>query len=147
MEYIITIVGTQTVEGEDDRIEVITTGQYEEKDGKKIIRYTEYNAEDPALKTDTVVTVESERSLTIDRAGAAVSRLILEEGRRHQCHYDTPMGAMLIGVYTSSIRDTLTKDGGDVRAVYDLDFFSDIVSKNEFHINIKVKESEEHVKD
>lgn len=143
--YIITIIGTQTVDGESDSVEVITTGSYCEDGDTKIVRYTEYGADDPTVTTDTTVTVEGDRRVVIDRRGVNSSRLELERGRRHQCAYETPMGQLMIGVFTDQIIDTLSPSGGDLRASYQLDFYSDVVSNNEFHINIK--EKDHHVKD
>ena len=50
------------------------------------------------------------------------------------------MGDLMMGVYTSAIENNLTEKGGDLTARYQLDFFADLVSDNEFHINVKEKE-------
>ena len=135
--YIISIIGTQMIDGESDKVEVLTTGEYEEKDGEKIIRYVEYSAEDPSRKTDTEVIVKDSALLTITRKGELSSQLVLEKGRRHQCHYRTVVGDMMIGVFTSLISDSLSPLGGELNASYTLDFFGDAVSENEFYINLK----------
>lgn len=138
--YIITITGTQTVDGETDSVEVVTTGEYHEENGTKTVHYIEYSNEDPNLRTDTTVTIDGDDRLTILRRGETSSRLELQRGRRHQCAYETPMGQLMIGVYTDDIRDTLSPMGGDLYASYQLDFYADVVSNNEFHINLKEKE-------
>ena len=136
-DYIISIIGTQTIDGEADKIEVLTTGEYEETNGEKIIRYVEYSNEDPSLKTDTEVVVKNSALLTITRKGELSSQLVLEKSRRHQCHYRTPVGDMMIGVFTSLISDSLSPLGGELKASYTLDFFGDAVSENEFYIKLK----------
>ncbi len=150
-DYIITITGTQEISGEKDTVEVLTTGEYEEQDRKKIIRYTEYSGDDPTLKTDTEVILENGGLLTISRKGELSSRLILEKGRRHQCHYRTPMGDIMIGVFAEEVTDRLSVSGGSLKASYQLDFFADAVSNNEFFIEMKpkqnVKEHDTHVQD
>lgn len=138
-KYIISVTGIQEVDGEKDKIEVIVTGDYIEKNGHRYIKYKEYDAEDPNIVLDTVVKVEDGK-VSIIRMGDRPSRLILQQGVRHQCHYNTVMGDLMMGVYTSSIEDNLTDNGGDLVARYQLDFFSDLVSDNEFHINVKEKE-------
>ena len=136
--YIITVIGEQTVDGEKDKIEVITSGDCVLCDGTVTVTYPEFSDENPSIRTDTTVTLDGD-VLTIERQGQMSSRLILEQGKRHQCLYDTPMGQLLIGIFTDSIRHKLDEHGGDIRAAYRLDFNHTTVSYNEFHINIKEK--------
>ena len=136
--YLITVVGTQTIDGESDSIEVITTGDLHIEDGGLTISYPEFSQEDPNIRTDTTITMEGSR-LTIERRGEMSSRLILEEGVRHQCVYDTPMGSMMIGIFTDSIRADVNEDGGEIRASYQLDFNHNAVSYNQFHVTLRLK--------
>lgn len=139
-EYIISIIGIQEIDGEKDKIEVTTTGEYIEKNGHRYIKYKEYDSDNPSIVTDTIVKVESDKKVTIIRMGGQKSRLILEKDVRHQCHYSTIMGDIMMGVYTSKIDHTLTDAGGEIKVKYQLDFFADLVSSNEFHITVKEKE-------
>lgn len=138
-KYIISVTGVQEVDGEKDKIEVIVTGDYMIKNGHTYIKYKEYDADNPQIALDTVVKVEEDK-VSIIRMGERPSRLILQQGVRHQCHYNTVMGDLMMGVYTSAIENNLTEKGGDLVARYQLDFFADLVSDNEFHINVKEKE-------
>lgn len=138
--YIITVTGIQEVDGEKDKIEVITTGEYILKNGHRYIKYKEYDNDNPNISIDAVVKVENGKKVSIIRYGERQSRLILEKDVRHQCHYRTVMGDIMMGVYTSKIEHNLTDDGGDIKVKYQLDFFADLVSDNEIHINVKKKE-------
>ncbi|MBQ4128985.1 MAG: DUF1934 domain-containing protein [Ruminococcus sp.] len=138
--YIITVTGIQEVDGEKDKIEVITTGEYILKNGHRYIKYKEYDNDNPNISIDAVVKVENDKKVSIIRYGERQSRLILEKDVRHQCHYRTVMGDIMMGVYTSKIEHNLTDDGGDIKVKYQLDFFADLVSDNEIHINVKKKE-------
>lgn len=138
--YIITVTGIQEVDGEKDKIEVITTGEYIFKNGHRYVKYKEYDSDNPNVSIDAVVKVESDKKVSIIRYGERQSRLILEKDVRHQCHYRTVMGDIMMGVYTSKIEHNLTDDGGDIKVKYQLDFFADLVSDNEIHINVKKKE-------
>lgn len=134
--YLITVVGTQTVDGESDSIEVITNGDYTiAENGDITVVYPEFSEENPTVRTDTTVTLR-DGALTIERKGPMSSRLILEKGKRHQCLYDTPMGQIFIGIFTDSITVDADENGGDIRASYQLDFNQHVVSNNEFHISI-----------
>lgn len=136
--YMITVIGEQTVDGEKDKIEVITAGDMTQTDGKVLITYPEYTQDTPAQKTDTTVAYEN-GVLSIDRQGEMSSHLILEQGKRHECLYQTPMGQMFIGIFTDSIKANLSERGGTIDAAYQLDFNRTVVSYNEFHISIKKK--------
>lgn len=138
--YIISVIGIQEIDGEKDKIEVITTGEYIEKNGHRYIKYKEYDNDNPGVVTDTLVKIESDSKVTIIRYGEHQSRLILEKGVRHQCHYHTPMGDLMMGVYTSRVNNKLSRNGGEITVKYQLDFFADLVSDNEFHITVKEKE-------
>ena len=136
--YMITVVGTQTVDGESDSIEVITAGDMVIEGNKITITYPEYSQDDPAKHTDTTVMLDN-GVLSIDRQGEMASHLILEENVRHECLYSTPMGQMFIGIYTDDIKSSLSIFGGEIRASYQLDFNRTVVSYNEFHIKITQK--------
>lgn len=136
--YIINVLGTQTIDGESDSVEVITTGDMRIEDERVTITYPEYSEENPSIRTDTVVTFDG-TVLSIERSGEMSSRLLLEKGRRHRCLYETPMGQMMIGIFTDSITADVSKKGGVIRASYQLDFNNNAVSYNEFQITIKEK--------
>ena len=136
--YKITVVGKQTVDGEEDKIEVMTMGDLTVSDGRIAIVYPEYAQDDPSKSTDTTVTMES-GILTIERRGEMRSHLILEQGVRHECLYETPMGQMFIGIFTDKIDADISEEGGEIRAAYQLDFNRSVVSYNEFYISVKEK--------
>lgn len=136
--YLITVVGTQTIDGESDSIEVITTGDFTDVDGRLTVTYPEFSQEDPNIRTDTTITL-ADGQLIIERRGEMSSRLILEQGVRHQCLYETPMGSMMIGIFTDSIIARVNEQGGEIRASYQLDFNHNAVSYNQFQVTIKLK--------
>ena len=141
-KYIITVVGKQTVDGEEDKIEVFTAGDMTIEGDKITITYPEYPEEKgsalSAQTTETTVTLEN-GVLSIDRQGEMSSHLILEKGKRHECLYQTPMGQMFIGIFTDEIKTDLDEHGGEITAAYQLDFNRTVVSYNEFYISVKEK--------
>lgn len=136
-KYLITVIGTQEINGEKDTIEITTTGNYEEKDNKKYIYYKEYDNENPEHYTNTTIEIINDSLVNITRVNETTTKLIIEKGIRHQCIYETPMGSLMMGVYASDLVDCLSKSGGDIVITYQLDFYNDMISNNEFHINIK----------
>ena len=145
--YMISIVGEQKVEGQDDRIEVITEGKYMMKNCHFLINYKEYDEDLPDKFLNNLVKVENE-TVTISRKGPLSSQLILEKGKRHQCMYQTIAGTLSIGVFTKTLNNNLNENGGSLEVIYTLDFNSDLVSENRFKIDIEKKkevENNEHL--
>lgn len=138
--FLISIVGTQEVDGERDTVEVMTSGDLITKNGTTYISYREYNNDDPNIYSHNLIKIESDEKVTIIRKGETESRLILEKGKRHQCFYKTIAGSLLIGIFTDEVDIDLSEKGGSVALSYSIDFNNDLVSNNEFKITLKVKE-------
>lgn len=139
--YIIDIVGKQFYQGADDIIEVTTLGTYQEKSSGKYIVYKEYDENEPNDNRMSVVKIEDNNRVTIMRTGKFKSRLILERDKRHQCHYETIAGDLMIGVFTNKMNINVNENGGVVEVGYTIDFNSDLVSENEFKITIAKQNS------
>lgn len=137
--YVISVTGTQIVDGEKEVIELKTTGEYYIENNITYIKYREYDNENPEIYFDNTVTLEG-NTVTVNRGGGARSRLTLEKGRRHQCHYSTMFGDLMVGVFASTVESTLGQKGGTLKAVYTLDFNAGLVSKNEIYIKVTEKE-------
>lgn len=138
--FIISVTGTQIIDGEKETIKLKTAGEYTEKDGSLYIRYKEYDNDNPTIYFNNTVKVEGNSIVTVIRSGPANSRLMLEKGRRYQCHYTTMFGDLMVGVYTSTIENNLNEHGGTLLASYTLDFNAGLVSKNEIFIKVTEKE-------
>ena len=133
------IIGIQELDGEKDKIEMTTTGSYINKNGHSYIGYKEYDEDDPNISSNNVIKVEDNSRVTIIRNSGKQTRLILEKGKRHQCHYRTIMGDLMIGVFADIINADLDDNGGKLHVKYSLDFNNDFISNNEFYIDIKAK--------
>ena len=139
-DYIISVTGIQEVDGEKDKIELTTVGSFMiNSRGNFYIGYKEYDEENPEVSSNNVVKVEGDSKVTIIRNGGTQTRLILEKGRRHQCHYRTVMGDLMIGVSTDTIQNKLRENGGKLHVSYELDFNNEMMSRNEFFIDVKKK--------
>jgi len=140
-DYLIKVTGIQEIDGESDKVEIITAGTLMYRDSKFLIKYCERDNDDPRISIDNSVLVNGNSQVTVIRNFGGESRLILEKGRRHQCIYTTIAGDLSVGVYTDYIKNTLTPDvGGKLSLKYSLDFNAGLVSNNELHITITKKE-------
>lgn len=136
-DVLISIRGTVIPEGSTpDVIELITEGHYYNKEDAYFISYKE--SETTGFGgTTTTLKVEGDRCVTLTRRGRAAAKLVLENGRRHLCQYDTGEGQLLLGVSACRIFSKLDEGGGELTFNYSLDINSSLVSKNEVYITVK----------
>lgn len=137
-EVLIDIKGIYNQDGEEDAIELFTTGSYYKRNGCYCISYEE--SEMTGFEgTHTLVQVEDGgKKVTLQRTGTSKSQLIIERGVRHQCHYDTGAGgAMMIGVSGDRIVSDLGSAGGKLEFSYSLDINTLLASENTVYINVR----------
>lgn len=131
----ICIKGVSDVDGDRDEIELFTTGQYYKEDNEYYICYDETEATG-FEGSRTTLRVGGGR-VTMQRDGSANAQLVVEQGVRHQCHYDAGYGDMMIGVSGVRIHSDLSDSGGELAFHYSLDVNSLHASDNEMYVNVK----------
>ena len=138
-DVVISIKGMQKYEGADpDTIELVTEGRLTRDETGYTLTYQE--SELTGLEgTLTTIQVEGEQ-VTLMRAGEFNAQMVFQEGRRHLSMYNTPYGAMAIGVNTRHLMTDLTDQGGDIEIDYAIEVDHAIAGRNVFQI--KVKEAE-----
>lgn len=75
--------------------------------------------------------------VSVCRTGPYSTELIMEEGKRHNCQYETQYGTMLMGVYAENVDCNMADTGGYLEFTYNIDFDGDFVSRNTLHITVK----------
>lgn len=138
-EYSINIVGRQFYQTENGtepgEITLQTTGTYKQRGETRFIAYKEYDSDNPKLVYTSILKAEP-GVVTMMRSGTS-TRLVLEQGRRHLCCYDTGYGVMSVGVYTSELNAALDSTGGRLSIKYTLNIDSNLASKNEIEVEVK----------
>lgn len=141
--FLIEIINKQTIDGEYDNINLTTEGKYFYRNDEYCISYTQYGDDDPNVFTNNMVKISPKRNtITILRNNnipKKASRMILELNTRHNCYYETPLGCLMIGIYTNNIDFTLNDNGGVAHASYTLDCNDMLMSENEITLKIKRK--------
>lgn len=132
-DYDISVIGKQSQDGESDEITLNTVGSCLRRGDTWFIAYKEYDSYQPDHPKTSVVKVEEGCVTVISKH----SRLILEEGRRHLCRYDTDFGTLTMGVFTSSLHADLHEHGGKLGIKYTLEIDSSLTSYNEIHIALR----------
>lgn len=138
-EVIISIKGMQDFEQTGkDSIELVTRGNLGRDARGYTLSYEE--SELTGLEgTLTTIRVEGEE-VTMMREGQVNTQMVFREGQRHRSMYNTPYGAMEIGVNTRSLYTQLDDDGGDIEIDYSIEIDHAIVGRNVFQINVKEAE-------
>ncbi|HCW80364.1 MAG TPA: DUF1934 domain-containing protein [Ruminococcaceae bacterium] len=135
--YLISIKGRQNVDGQVGKVELTTLGSYVKRGPYRFIVYKEYMSEDDTSQKTSILKIEGNSCLTLIRRGGDNTRLILENGKRHLCQYDTDYGNLMIGIFTSHLDTTLDDAGGRLDVSYTLDINSSLSSTNELSITVK----------
>lgn len=118
-EVIVKVRGIQGSLVEDEAIEMITTGQYFEKNGKYYIKY-----EDAALDEDQVTSTTikvDDNQVSILRFGATNTQMIFEKDKEHYTPYDTAFGLFELTLRTKDIQFLLTPDKLNLLVDYTID--------------------------
>ena len=135
-DVLITIRGIHGIDGETDCVELTTKGSFYKKADSYYIRYKESETTGFAGAV-TTVKVEGDRKVTMLRSGSVRSQLVIENGRRHLCHYGTQMGDIMMGIFCNGIKTGLCEDGGQLNFKYIIDINSNLESENEIFINVE----------
>lgn len=135
--YLISIKGRQKVDGEVGEVELTTLGSYVKRGASRYIVYKEYTSDDNSSSRTSILKIDGSFRLTLMRKGGDNTRLILENGKRHLCQYDTGYGNMMIGIFTSRLDSELGDAGGSLQVSYTLDINSNLSSLNELSITVK----------
>ena len=134
---IISIKGKQLYdESSPDEIELVTAGTLRrEGRGRYTISYQE--SELTGLEGTTTRLLIDGGRVTLLREGSINSQMVFEEGRRHLSMYETPYGALSIGVNTRRMRSTVDEGGGELEIDYALEIDNLVAGHNLFRMNVR----------
>ncbi|OUN06978.1 hypothetical protein B5G43_06645 [Flavonifractor sp. An92] len=134
---IISIKGVQTnPEQEEETIELVTEGRLE-SDGEAGYTLSYQESEVTGLEgTLTTFQIEKDR-ITLLRLGEFNSQMVFEQGRRHLSMYNTPYGALSVGVNTREMEAHMGERGGKIRIAYDVEIDHAVTGMNTFEIQVR----------
>jgi len=133
---LIKIKGMQSDLLESEKIEMMTTGTFYEKNGSFYIHYMD-TALDSEIETKTSVKI-SQNKVSITRFGGANTHMIFEEGISHFTPYETPLGIFEIRTHTNSIQ--LDKKDSDIKLEVDYILEINKMSSGVSHFELSTKE-------
>ena len=132
----ISVKGMQKYEGAPpDVVELVTEGVLARYGKSYTLSYQE--SELTGLEgTLTTIQVDGDE-VTLLRVGEFNSQMVFREGRRHLSLYNTPYGAMTIGVHTRHLLAEFTDQGGELEVDYSVEVDHTVAGRNIFRISVK----------
>lgn len=134
---IISIKSQQLFEDrEPDGMELLTAGTLEvEEDNGFKLSYQE--SELTGMEgTQTVFRIRG-KQVTLTREGGVNSMMVFEEGMRHVSMYETPFGALSVGVNTKRMKNEIGANGGELEIDYAIEVDHAVTGQNLFQIKVK----------
>lgn len=134
---IISIKSQQLFEDrEPDGIELVTAGTLEaEGDNGYKLSYQE--SELTGMEGTKTVFRICGKQVTLTREGGVNSMMVFEEGMRHVSMYETPFGALAVGVNTKRMKNEMSANGGELEIDYAIEVDHAVTGQNLFHIKVK----------
>ena len=109
---------------------------YTNEDGERVIAYEE--SETTGMEGSNMqLRIAKDGMISIVRTGTYQTHLVVQKGKKHFCHYETPFGEFAVGVSAKWVRNELTDEGGKLALRYTVDANSTLLSDNEIRIDIK----------
>lgn len=133
-KVIVSVVGIQKYEDDEDSIEVVAPGQYYKKNNKEYITYKERN-EDKTQDTLTTIKVDEDK-VSVMRFGGINTNMTFELNKKHTTFYDTNQGALTVSVFTKKINIGLDEGKGEIEIMYELEIDHVSMGTNQFHIKV-----------
>lgn len=134
-DVIVDITGAVQTDGEPEMMQFTTVGKLGARGGSWYVIYEE-DRQQFAAGVKSTLKVEQNGLVTLQRSDG-VTRLIVEQGQRHLCHYHTEYGDFMIGVFGEKVDSSFTEQGGKVYLRYTMDVNAGLASKNEVSITIR----------
>lgn len=138
-DVLVSISGLQYEFDKDDAVEVISVGEYYNRDGKHYVKYEEI-MEDMEGITKCMLKV-SENQIDIIKRGVNNVHMIFETNKKNMTYYQTPFGDLQVGIFTKNIDLKEEEDKLVVDIHYGLDINYAFISDCEIQIKVTSKKS------
>lgn len=125
-DVLIKISGLQAMDGDSDDVEIITAGDYFQKNGKHYIVYEE--AMEGFEGTIRNVIKVTPTKMDVLKSGVTTAHMVFEQDQKALTRYVTPMGEMVVGFSTNRIRLEEQENSLRVSVDYSLDINYDHIS-------------------
>lgn len=140
-DVLISISGIQIADGDNSDVEMITTGDYFQKDGRHYVIYDEVMEGFDGTVKNTIKIRPG--CLDIMKKGVTNVHMVFEEDKKNIACYATPYGDMMVGINTNHISIDESEDKLKVKVDYSLDINYEHVSECNIVVDIQSRNKAE----
>ena len=140
-DVLISITGSQLAPGEypaadeDNTIQLVTGGSYQYGDEGCLLSYKESPL--TGMEGTTTTFLVRDDRVTMVRRGSVNGEMRFQKGQRHCFLYETPFGAMTMGIRTQRLKTALGEHGGSMDITYTVDMNEVPLGKSVFQIDVR----------
>jgi uncharacterized beta-barrel protein YwiB (DUF1934 family) len=138
-DVLVSISGLQYEFDKDDAVEVISIGEYYNRDGKHYVKYEEIMEEIDGVTNCTLKMTGNQ--IDIIKRGANNVHMIFEANKKNMTYYHTPYGDLQVGIFTKSIGIQEEENKILIEINYGLDINYSFVSDCQIQIKITPRKS------
>jgi uncharacterized beta-barrel protein YwiB (DUF1934 family) len=121
---------------EPEAMSLLTSGEFWEKKDGYLLRYQEQL--DDSSPTMVEFCLQSD-AVTMRRSGDYEADMIFRKGQRYEGQYNTPFGALGLGLFCTQIKCAVDSQGGELHLQYQLDINRQFVAVHEMELSFSVK--------
>ena len=132
---VITLVGKQNIDGENDQYELTTMGRYIKKGDKYYISYE--GSELTGYENTTTTLKIQDGYVSMIRFGKSSTQMIFEKEKKYVGYYETPFGGLSVGVTTNSMTINMDENGGEVDLDYMVELNNSLPTHNGLYLKIR----------
>ena len=134
-DVLITISGVQMLDADEADVEMVTRGDYYQKNAKHYILYDEV-MEGFNGRVRNVIKISPD-SVDIIKKGAASAHMQFEKNKKNLSCYTTPLGDLMIGIHTNRISIDEGQDRLKINVEYSLDINYQHASECSISVNVQ----------
>ena len=136
-DVLLRIKGLQSVEAEEETVEMIAPGIYFERDGKHYIKYDEA-VEGTEETIQNLIKVDGS-SMEVTKRGVTNAHMVFERNKKNHTYYSTPFGNLLVGISAKDIVLKAAEDSLDIKVEYALEVNYEHLADCTIRMNVQSK--------
>lgn len=140
-KVLVAITGSQNGLEDEDSIQTLQPGSYGYIQNKHVIRYEELQEESLTGQPATAQCILkiSADSVTLSKKGHTQTEMYFKQGESFDTIYETPLGSLHMGLYTTRLEITEKEDSLSLDLEYSLEMNYSHISDCNIHIQITSK--------